>query len=106
MALNHPLFTNPTHPTEPTVDGRTLLHEKKPQSLHVEVVDASPLAQLCQEQVSALAALASMSRKDAMLTGEEWWALLEPIADQLMLLRKMLNHGIDIAENHLVRMDR
>ena len=69
-------------------------------------MDASLLAQLCQEQVSALAALASMSRKDAMLTGEEWWALLEPIADQLMLLRKMLNHGIDIAENHLVRMDR
>ena len=41
-----------------------------------------------------------------MLSGEEWWALLEPIADQLMLLRKMLNHGIDVAENHLMRMER
>lgn len=74
--------------------------------LRVARLDASMLARECQEQVSALAALAGMCRPDATLTNDEWMSLLDPIAEQLRVLREMLDHGLDTAEHHLVRADR
>jgi hypothetical protein len=75
------------------------------QPLHIARIDASMLARICQEQVSALAALAGMCRPDATLTNDEWMSLLDPIAEQLRVLREMLDHGLDTAESHLVRVD-
>jgi hypothetical protein len=76
------------------------------QPLHIARIDASMLARICQEQVAALAALAGMCRPDATLTNDEWMSLLDPIAEQLRVLREMLDHGLDTAESHLVRVDR
>lgn len=86
---------NPLHTLKP--------HPPKP--LCVVQIDASMLARICQEQVAALAALAGMSRKDAMLSGEEWMSLLDPIAEQLLLLRQMLDNGLGSAENRLMRLE-
>lgn len=99
MSLNNPSFARPE-----IIDGRTLLQEKQPKTLHVDVIDASMLARQCQEQIAALSALAGMSRKDAMLTGKEWMSLLDPIAEQLLVLRQMLDHRVETAENRLVKV--
>lgn len=76
-----------------------------PNPLHVALIDASMLARQCQEQVAALAALAGMSRENATLSGEEWMSLLDPIAEQLLLLQQMIDHDVDAAENRLVARD-
>lgn len=103
MTYSNTVFPRPE--SMETIDGASLLPKREPTPyLHASLIDASMLARQCQEQVAALAALAGMSRKDAMLAGEEWMSLLDPIAEQLLILRQMIEQGVDTAENRLVKV--
>lgn len=66
--------------------------------LHVLTLDAYNMALSAHAQVSALAALAGMSRPGMNLSGEEWMCLLNPLADHLGLLVKMLEHDAATVE--------
>lgn len=63
-----------------------------PEPIHVLNQDAHTVALALYDQVSAIAALAGASRPGHNLSGEEWMALLNPVADQLHALAKMLEH--------------
>lgn len=76
-----------------------------PTPLHIFRIDVSFLARTCHSQVAALATMAACCREELHLSGEDLMALLDPIADQLLVLREMLDAGIETAENRLMRVD-
>lgn len=75
------------------------------KALHVLRLDAYTMAMSAHEQASALASLAGMSRPGHNLSGEEWMFLLNPLADHLHILAKMLEQDAIAAECRLTRAD-
>lgn len=80
-------------------------HSSKPdpKTLHSLQLDAYTLAMSAHEQLSALASLAGMARRGQNLSGEEWMFLLNPLADHLGLLVKMLEHDAATVEWRMTR---
>lgn len=91
--------------SEEPIDGASLLPKREPHSnvLLSAPMDAAELAMICHEQIAALSALAGMARSGDVLSHDEWRALLDPIAGQLRILRRMLEHDLTAAEYHLLR---
>lgn len=65
-------------------------------------IEASELARACQEQLSALSLLASLSQPGSYLEPDGWASLLDPIAGQLRLLQSMLESDVTRAKYHLI----
>ncbi len=75
------------------------------KTLHRLQLDAYTMALSAHEQASALASLAGMARPGQNLSGEEWMFLLNPLADHLGLLAKMLEHDAATVECRLTRAE-
>ena len=71
--------------------------------LHVLTLDAYNMALSAHAQVSALASLAGMAPRGQNLSGEEWMFLLNPLAEHIGLLVKMLEHDAATVEWRMTR---
>lgn len=65
-------------------------------------IEASELARSCQEQLSALSLLASLSQPGSYLDHDGWASLLDAVSGQLRILQHMLESDVTRAKYQLI----